>query len=538
MKHTGMNILLSALLLTGCTHTEQAADPSSGPAVSSYQMYTVNQDLQKEDSEDARAGSVYEIFPYSYYDTDGDGIGDLKGIDEKIPYLKDLGLDALWLTPVVQADSYHKYDVTDYLSIDEQFGTMEDYDQLVQDLHEEDMKILFDLVINHTSSHHPWFQKALAYLKSLKGAEPDVSVCPYMDYYNFTKDFQTGYTQIPGTDWYYESRFVSTMPDLNLDSEAVRNEIRKIISFWIDHGVDGFRLDAVTSYYTGSPEKNIAFLTWLNDTVKEMKDDAYLVGEAWTKQEEYASYYQSGIDSFFDFAFADQNGIIAQTLKNSYGAEDYMNAQVKAQELYASFSSSSIDAPFYTNHDMARSAGYYAGDKGEKTKTAIAMNLLMSGNAFLYYGEELGMKGSGKDENKRAPMQWGEEEGMCRGPEQMGTVEMKFPSLSEQKEDPASIYAYTKEVLKIRNAFSAIRDGTAIPHEDLSDEETAVYEKKDGKGSVLLVLNTSDSGEEADLSSLDYTKLSACLNTNEESITLKDGRITMPAYSIAILEKE
>jgi glycosidase len=504
-------------------------------------METLN--VQNESSyTDDFYGTTYEIFPYSFYDSDDDGIGDLNGITLQLDYLNDgddettddLGINAIWLTPVCQAVSYHKYDITDYETIDADFGTLDDYDAFVEACHERGIKVIFDLVINHTSDQHPWFQAASDYLKSIGDGEPDASVCPYVDYYHFSKENQTGYNQLEGTDWYYESQFWSGMPDLNLDNEQVRAEITAIVSFWLDHGVDGFRLDAVTSYYTARDDYNIPFMTWLNDMVKGLKEDCYIVGEAWTDQATYSFYYESGIDSFFDFAFAGSNGVIAKTLKGSSTALDFGKAMAGEEKLYGSLNPDYINAPFYTNHDLDRSAGYYAGDDGTKTKLAEGLNLLMQGNAFLYYGEELGMKGSGKDENKRAPMYWSSDasaEGMCDGPTDMDEVEMKFDPYEEQKDDPASIYCFVREAIRLRNAFPALTHGTTVIDEDRSSEDTLVFTRSYEDETVTVVLNLSEEAAEIEK---ETGTLAGTLNTSTEEVTLKDGTLTVPAMTIAI----
>ena len=330
----------------------------------------------------------YEVFVYSFFDSDGDGIGDLNGLTEKLDYINDgdpatdtdLGCNGIWLMPVMPSTTYHKYDVTDYCDIDPEYGTMDDFKNLIAACHERGINVIIDLVMNHTSSQHEWFKTAADYLKNLpEGAEPDASECPYVDYYNFSKEMQGGYSKLDGTDWYYEAQFWSEMPDLNLGSQAVRDDFDKIVDFWLDLGVDVFRLDAAKEYYSGSVDKNVEVLSWFHSMVKEKKEDAYIVAEVWTDQNTYAKYYESGIDSCFDFSFADSTGTITSVLKNG-SASSYGKALVNLQDNLSQYSDSYIDAPFYTNHDMARGAGYYSGDDSEKkTKIAQAMNLLMSG---------------------------------------------------------------------------------------------------------------------------------------------------------------
>ncbi|MBP3487743.1 MAG: DUF3459 domain-containing protein [Roseburia sp.] len=491
----------------------------------------------------------YEVFVYSFYDGDGDGIGDLAGLTEKLDYINDgdpatdtdLGCDGIWLMPVMPSTTYHKYDVTDYCAIDSEYGTMEDFDAFVEACHERGIHVIIDLVMNHSSTQHEWFQTAAEYLRNLpEGAEPDAAECPYVDYYHFSRENGGGYCELDGTDWYYEAQFWSEMPDLNLDSEAVREEFAGIVDFWLDKGVDGFRLDAAKEYESGNIEGNVEILSWFNTMVKEKKDDAYIVAEVWNDLPTYAQYYESGIDSCFDFAFADKDGIIASAVKGSSGAAAYGKALVNLQETIAPYSDSYIDAPFYTNHDMGRSAGYYSGDYSEnQTKIGQALNLLMSGSSFLYYGEELGMKGSGKDENKRAPMYWSMDEGtagMCKGPADMDDIKMKYDSLAEQQEDGDSIYSFVKEAIKLRNSYPAITHGTVTYEESLSDASVCVITKAYMDEEVVLVINLSEETKEVDLSQMGATEICGALLTTAEAPVLTDGTLTLPQYSVVVLQ--
>lgn len=545
------------LLLAGCgaagpsastvtsAKTEAQAETTQAQETTATQMETLSAALSA-DKEEGNCRTGYEIFVRSFYDSNGDGIGDLAGVEEKLPYIADtMGFDEIWLMPICPSPSYHKYDVTDYEDVDSEYGTLADYESLVKGCHERGVTVLNDLVLNHTSSEHPWFLAAQKYLESLPaGEEPDPSVCPYVDYYNFSDTAQDGYAALPGTDWFYEARFSDSMPDLNLDSEAVRGEISDIVRFWLNEGADGFRLDAVTSYYTESAEKTIAFLTWLNDTVKEIKPDAYLVGEAWTDQKTYASYYASGVDSFFDFAFSGSEGDVAKLARGKLSALTFGQAMEDEEALYASVNPDYVNAPFYTNHDMARSAGYFTQDAdGSKTKFAGALNLLQQGNAFVYYGEELGMKGSGKDENKRAPMYWSadaDEAGMCDPPPGMDSFDMKFPSEEEQAEDPLSIRNYFQAAVRIRNAFGALRSGDTKVFSDLSDHDVLVFSRTDADHSttpVLVAVNAGDEETQVDLAGEGafFDTLSAVLTVDAQEVDLSGTVLTLPAHAMAFL---
>lgn len=498
---------------------------------------------------DDKYRTFYEVFVYSFCDSNGDRIGDLNGLTSKLDYITDLGCNGIWLMPIMPSTTYHKYDVTDYMDISYEYGTMEDFETFMAACKERDIHVLIDLVLNHTSSKHNWFIQASKYLAGLGEEEPDISECVYVDYYNFSREKKSGdWYQVPGTEnWYYEAPFWSEMPDLNLHSEAVRAEIAEITRFWLDKGVDGFRLDAAKEYVSGSVDTNVEILTWFNDMVKSQNPDSYIVAEVWEDESTYARYYASGIDSCFNFRFANQAGVISSALNKKGGASavSYGKAVASLAETYSQYSDSFIDAPFYTNHDMGRSAGYYAGEGSEeKTKMAQAMNLLMSGNVFLYYGEELGMKGAGKDENKRGAMYWSEErlaEGMCRGPIDMESITMKFPSLEVQQEEETSVYHYVKQVIAVRNAFPAIARGNAEYVENVSDEDVCVLKKAYEGEEVVLIYNMSDKVREIDGSlveiggsNISKMKPSATLYTGGETYKKSGSTITLPAYSVLV----
>lgn len=498
--------------------------------------------------------TYYEVFVYSFYDSDGDGIGDLRGLTSKLDYINDgddstdddLGCNGIWLMPVNPSPTYHKYDVTDYYDIDPAYGTLNDFKEFLAACDERGIKVIMDLVLNHSSSEHPWFKEAASYLRDLGDGEPNVEECPYVDYYNFSKEPATGYEKLPGADWYYEARFWGGMPDLNLDSEVLRAEIKDICKFWLDMGVGGFRLDAVKEYYTESIPDSVAFLLWLTDVVKEEKEDAYLVGEAWLDINSYSQYYASGIDSLFDFAFAGAEGLICKTLKGSSTVR-YGETVASLDETFGQYNENYIDAPFYTNHDMARSSGYYVGeDAVSQVKMAAALNLFMNGSAFIYYGEELGMKGSGKDENKRAPMYWSQNadmEGMCAGPADMDNFEMKYESLEEQAKDNDSIYHYYKKAIKIRNQNPEIARGDVAYLSDVSNERFCVLKKTWEGSEVILIFHTGAESGELDISSLTVNgeaitadRICGDLETGEENSTVIDGKVIMSGYSVLVLK--
>lgn len=488
----------------------------------------------------------YEIFVYSFCDSDGDQVGDLQGVISKLDYIADMGFNGIWLMPIMPAASYHKYDVKDYLEIDPEYGTMEDFEELAAECDKRGIKLIIDLVLNHTSSEHFWFTEACDYLESL-GAdeEPSTEDCPYYEYYNFVKGNPNSdvWYQVGSSDYYYEGMFWSGMPDVNFESQGLRREFEAVMDFWLEKGAGGFRLDAVKEFYSGATSKNVEVLTWVNDYVKAADPDAYMVGEAWEGLGTYAQYYASGIDSFFDFEFAGPTGVVTKTLTFSgetNSAQAYAKALSRVQNAIREYREDAIDAPFFVNHDMARAAGYMQYDE-RKVKMAAPLNILMSGSAFVYYGEEIGMTGSGKDENKRAPMYWSADasaEGMTRGPLDMEPQENQFACAEEQMKAEDSIYSFYKDTILLRNQNPEIARGTVARLEEVEDQDIAAISKTyDGK-TIYLLYNISETDEkQVTMSAEQYGELDIAgyLSVDGGAVTMKDGVVTMPSYSVAVL---
>lgn len=498
-------------------------------------------------SEKTTSRTTYEVFVGEFCDSDGDGAGDLAGVTSKLSYIQDLGCNEIWLMPIMPSQTYHKYDVMDYKAVDKSYGTMEDLEELVRQAHKRGMKITLDFVMNHTAGAHPWFVQACQYLESLEpGQEPDPAVCPYVTYYNFSREQNEKYGHRVGeTEWFYEARFWEAMPDLNLNEPRVRNEISEIVDFWLGKGVDGFRLDAAKEYESGDHDENIRILSWFQDLVKEKDPDATIVAEVWEDAPTIARYYSSGVDSFFNFPFATQGGVIARTLNGENGgAREYGEALVSTDQEIRKYCTQYTDAPFYTNHDMDRSAEYYHGEDAKSLcKLAEAMNLLMSGNAYLYYGEELGMAGGGKDENRRLPMAWAssaESHGMCRAPEGADPVTHPYGSLEDQKNDSDSIYSFVKATIALRNRFPALANGT-VSLEEGSDEGLCVLRKKYETQEVLLLYNLSAISRT--ISSKDWEKadgrswkVAGTLLADGGKVSRNGDSLVLPARSVLVFQ--
>ena len=470
----------------------------------------------------------YEIFVRSFYDSDGDGIGDLRGVTEKLDYVASLGCGGIWLMPVMPSPSYHKYDVTDYNDIDPEYGTLADMRAMLAEAHARGIRVILDLPVNHCSSEHAWFQSALM------GPES-----PYRSWFNWSDSPQSGYSEGGGV--YYESRFVDTMPDLNLDNPAVREEIAAILRFWLEEvGVDGFRLDAVTSYYTGNVEQNLSFLNWLADTAHAIRPDCFLVAEAWTDLNTLARYSESRIDSFFTFPVSQAEGYIAKVL-GGRGKQAGKKLGEYVALLEETLPANTVPAPFTENHDTGRTVGFTGRGNPAKTKMAGGLLCLMRGAVFLYYGQEIGMVGSGEDPNKRIGMLWTDETSTTLPPPGATRIEYAYPSVAEQEADPGSLLNYYRAVLRLRREYPAIARGTSrvLPCEF---DEICLIERCWAGQDLLLVINPSVSPMQ--LSPADYapgySRLAASLCTGPEFSVIFQPEGTglhMPAYSIAVLTK-
>ena len=485
----------------------------------------------------------YEIFVWSFFDTDNDGIGDLNGVTEKLDYIRDTGFNGIWLMPITVGTSYHKYDVEDYYDVDPQFGTLDDMRALLAAAHERGIDVIIDLVVNHSSSEHPWFTEACEYLRAHGRPGGD-----YGEYYNFSTEQKQGYNPVSGTDWYYESQFTPTMPDLNLDSAKMRDEIANILRFWLDLGVDGFRLDACTSLYTNSTEKSIDFLRWLNDTAKSIDPDCYLVGEAWYPNHvAVREFYDSGADSFFCFPLAMADGEIASCLKDIRSApgKNFGELLDTMQSTY----DIGVAAPFLSNHDTARIASFLGRSQTDKIKMAQGLLGLLNGSIFVYYGEEIGMisTADGSDPYKRIAMKWSDKsvyEGWCYTAPQNIRVTAEnyvYPSVEAQSEDPDSILSYYRHSLLLRNRFPALARGEVTVCQEYFDQSgyACVFQKAWEDETVTVAVNLDrEYGHELtlDTGSLGVSALVDQLCTQGSvAFDAKTGKLTLPPYSIAVL---
>ncbi len=443
----------------------------------------------------AMEGAVYEVFVPSFMDSNGDSIGDISGIKEQIPYLQSLSIKGIWLTPIHPSPSYHGYDVTDYKAIRKEYGSIEDFKQLISELDRADIALILDFVVNHSSSEHPWFVSACESLSIEPcGAEKCTKepLCrqhnPYVDYYNFT--YGSGQHSVKGAEgWYYLGVFGPHMPDFNLDNKNVRHELMDIAHFWMDLGVKGFRLDAVIHYYEQNSAKNEEFLRWLVAGIKEHNKNTYIVGEAWSDTATVMRLYSSGIDSLFDFAIHGSTGIIAEFLRSGDGKalserleKHYSNLQALDNPVQ--------NAVFLGNHDTGRIAGILRRDL-QKLKQAAALYLTIPGVPFIYYGEEIGMTGSGRDENKRLPMLWNANgDGLCLAPSDADQKQKLKQGVFEQDGDEASLLNFYRELLSVREQCPVFANGK-LKAIDAQNSSLAAWQVFDGEDRLTVLHNLS-----------------------------------------------
>ena len=546
MRKRFISILLIAcmnvLLLGGCGQKDSAVYSTEGTESTLVVENDFNYEYEQElNIIDDNYRNYYEIFVYSFYDTDGDGIGDLNGVTEKLDYIKDMGFNGIWLMPIMPSTTYHKYDVVDYYNIDEEYGTLEDFKNLLKEAHDRDIRVIIDFVMNHSSKQNPWFQEACTYLRSLgEGEEPDLTVCPYVDYYHFSRENQSGYRKVAGSDWYYEGQFDDIMPDLNLESQEVRDEFEKIADFWIDLGVDGFRMDAAMHYDEKNLSLNLEVLNWFYNYCLSKNPEFYMVSEVWASEATIANYYESQTPSMFNFAGSSAEGVIVKTAMGSGNANKFVDAMIDYQATYSERNPNYIDAPFLTNHDQVRVANNLIGDEA-KLKMAAGLLLTMSGSPFVYYGEEIGMKSAGKkDENKRLPMVWSatDQTGMTMGPKDADKgVEMNFPAVDEQILDESSLLNYYKRALRIRNENPEIARGTIEKVEALCDGHKAAITKTYNGSVIGIVYNTSEESMTVDLTGTELENMTIRgYLTVDKKVLLEEHTLDMPARSICILK--
>lgn len=489
--------------------------------------------------------NVYQIFTQSFCDSDGDGTGDFKGIISQLDYIndgdpnggQDLGADALWMTPIHPSESYHKYSVEDYYDVDKSFGTLADFDTLVAECHKRGINVILDLVLNHISYKNPLFLEACEEVKQGK-------LDGKAQYFEFHKpDYYGSDTQVVTVgDYVCEANFSQTMPEWNLSSPKTREEFTKIAKFWLDRGVDGFRLDAV-KYFDNKDTEGVEFLKWFVDTCRGIKPQVYLVGEDWSDDAEIKEYYQSGIDSLFAFRFAQSSGDILQYTATGQG-QQLIKKLVSYDGKMHSVNPDYINAMFLSNHDQIRIANALEGKGVPAMKFAANIYMLAPGNSFTYYGEEIGMLAPGTDSDKyyRLPMVFDSD-----NPQQIvvdgytAAEATAKAGVKQQLADKDSLLNHYRRLITVKLQHPEIARGRISKQQDFGDPQIgAYYIEKDG--AKLLVIHNFSGSDAKTLTVTDEMLPSAevCADflssADAAHVSVQDGKLTLPAYSSVVLQ--
>jgi glycosidase len=420
----------------------------------------------------------------SFYDSDGDGTGDLNGLTQKLDYIKGLGASCIWLMPIMVSPSYHGYDVSDYYKVEPAYGTNEDFKRLMTEAHGRGIVVLIDMVLNHTSSENPWFKAALSDTAS-----------PYRSWYRFSPTSlgkgpwgAEAWHKSPVRDEYYYGVFWSGMPDLNYETPAVLQEAEKIADFWIkDMGVDGFRLDAVPylveegSCLMGCPGTH-AVLREYSEHLKSVKPDVYTVGEVWAKIDALLPYYPDQLTSYFGFELADS---LVSAIRHG-SAAGFLSGFLRLQDTMPSYRYS----PFLSNHDGTRVMSLLGNDV-PSAKLAATLLLTLPGLPFVYYGEEIGMTGEKPDPRLRTPMQWSPRTGVGFTTEhewEAPQPDSMTRNVALEDHDSRSLLNLYRRLIHLRKENEALAAGRLVPL-TTTDTHVAAYLRRADKGSVLVVAN-------------------------------------------------
>lgn len=487
---------------------------------------------------------VYQIYPKSFQDSNGDGFGDLQGIIKRLDYLETLGINAIWLSPVFkspQADN--GYDISDYRDIDQTFGSLDDMEELINEAKKHNIRIMMDLVLNHSSNEHRWFKEA-------KKSKDN----PYHDYYIW-RDGEEGvppsdmkavfggsaWEYVPEIGQYYFHQFLPEQPDLNWENPKVRRAIYDMILWWMDKGVGGFRLDVIDQI-AKEPDKRITINgPRLQEYFKELsketfqKGDLITVGEAWGADTERAKLYSNPDGSEFSMVFQFEH----IGLDQKEGGEKWDLAPLpfkKLKKIMAHWQNELYNCGwnslFWDNHDLPRIVSRWGNDREYRVESAKMLAILlhgMQGTPYIYQGEELGMtnvqydiedykdceiinmyherleKGYSKDEimksiyakgrdNARTPMQWDDSAnaGFTTGTPWI-KVNDNYDKINakSQVDDPDSIFSCYKKLVQLRKDYPVFVDGKfTLLLED--DENIFAYSRKNEEKTMLVVCNFFD----------------------------------------------
>jgi len=486
-----------------------------------------------------RDGVIYQIYPRSYADSNDDGLGDLPGITARLDYLADLGIDAIWLSPIYPTpDKDFGYDVSDHSAVDPRFGTLADFDRLVAEAHKRGIRVILDLVLNHTSDQHPWFRESRASRENPKRdwhiwRDPKPSPCKGEDRVGVNRPPNNWQSVFGGRAWtydkttgqYYYHMFLPEQPDVNWRNPEVREAQLDVVRFWLERGVDGFRLDVFNAYFKDAQLRNNppkfglrAFdrqhhandcdqpemIPLLNElrTMLDSYDERYAVGETFLGTPQKAASYCGPdlLHTAFSFDF---------TLRR-FDPRQFLDA---IRQWEGALGTKAWPNYTLSNHDTPRNATRYThGEDDARAKVALALLLTLRGTPFLYYGEEIGMRDISLRRNEildppgrrywpiykgrdgcRSPMQWDDSPnaGFCPPVVQPWLPvhpNYRTRNVAAQREDPASMLNFTRRLIALRRENPALRRGTFVPL-TCESRHALAYLRHSPEQTVLVALN-------------------------------------------------
>ena len=498
-------------------------------------------ELRNKGDINTKEGIYYEIFVRSFADSNNDGLGDINGITKKLDYLKDLGIDGLWLTPIFSSPSYHGYDVISFYDINPDYGSEEDLKNLINEAHKRNMKIILDFPINHTSTLNKWFTS--------------FSFNPFGKYKNYYRHINMSdnpnYSLKDKSSWgsnvwhplnnenYYYGIFSEDMADLNYNNKEVRKEIKKASAKWLNLGVDGFRLDASIHIYGDNEFKEIenqtkANIQWWNEfaiNCEKINPNVYLVGEAWQETNLLEEYVQP-FDSKFNFTFQEN---LMNSLKNDTALandntllsqifEDTLNTYNKVDNNY-------IDGIFISNHDQNRIMSEVNNE--DKAKLAINIYMTLPGNPFIYYGEEIGMRGEKPDINIREAFKWTDSKKLDYAYTMDFSINDTTTPLSNQLDDNNSMYNHYKNIINLRKSTIALSKGN-YESIDVNNFSIMAYKRSYKNESYYIFHNLSNSKIEFKFN--DTISNGDIIFRSNLNSTLENNKVNLDKYSSIIIK--
>ncbi|MFL2116401.1 alpha-glucosidase [Marinilactibacillus psychrotolerans] len=531
---------------------------------------------------------VYQIYPRSFQDSNGDGIGDIPGIIKRLDYLQTLGVNAVWLSPVYESpNDDNGYDISNYEAIHPEYGTMDDMDNLIAEADKRNIRIIMDQVVNHTSDEHPWFQEAIRDKTS-----------KYRDYYIWRdpvngrepNDLKSAFG---GSAWEYDEKsgqyylhiFSRKQPDLNWENKEMRQDIYKMMNFWLDKGIGGFRMDVIDLLGKDPDQKITGNGPKLHDFLKEMHQktfgnyDVMTVGESWVLTPETAPLFADEGRNELNMMFQFEHLMIdelPETSKWDLKKLDLIELKQVFNKWQTGIPDTTWNSLFWDNHDTPRIVSRYGNDKKYRVESAKMLAILlhlMKGTPYIYQGEEIGMTNlainhisevqdiesyrlyheklaqgwteeqiieaintKGRD-NARTPMQWADS---AKGGFTTGTPWMKVNSniqeinVEEALKDENSVFYTYQKLIQLRKEHTVVIDGE-FKMMLLDHPKIFAYERQNSDTTWLIVANFSDQETKLSLSDKEQIVEVIISNSDKKAYNLKE--LNLSPYETFVVEK-